>query len=247
MRKLIMLIPVIIVSFFIMSIVLYIKRKRIIDHYNQSFGYISCFIFASFMLTPILVGIPMYLFEDEAKVLAPFTVIYMVPALIWYIHKVKKSQSGARLGMFFAMLGIGICAPLFLLYKFIIGSVTDFSGSYGSGGTSYYNSVPSFDDNTGNSGESGQTVGCDYSEGRIVGSYGQTTGYVYPDGRIAGSYGQTTGYVYPDGHITDASGHTKGYIYQDGLIVDEVGHTAGYIYPDGRITDETGKTTGYIK
>lgn len=234
MRILILLLPIVYILYFIMSIVLYNKRKTILEHYNNIFGYISSFIFASFMFAPLPTGMTMYMFENEGKAFAPLTLIYCIPGLIWYFIKRKQCPKTQRAGLFWAMLGMGLCAPMFLVYYCIVGFVKGASTSSSSGSYSYSSESTSSNNNA-----------------HITNSSGSTSGYYYSsNGRLTDQTGNTTGYYNPEsGRLTNASGTTIGYVDKNsGRISDEHGRLKGYIDTNsGRISDECGNLQGYTQ
>ena len=84
---------IILLCYFVMSIILYIKRKKIFKKYNDSFGYISSFIFAAYALSPITVGgclwLNYFFNSDISEILSmdmnPITIIVIALALLSYI------------------------------------------------------------------------------------------------------------------------------------------------------------------
>ncbi|MGN0106507.1 MAG: 5-fold beta-flower protein [Hominilimicola sp.] len=229
MKFLILAFPIAIIAYFVLSIILYNKRKTILNHYNDSFGYISSFIFAAFIITPFTIGVPMYMFEEEMKLLAPFSLIYCIPAIVWYLFKLRKTPKGNKFGLFWAMLGIGLCAPMFIVYY----CITEF----------FKNAATSSSSETYNNGSPSHII--PETTTRFTNVTGNAAGYVYQDGRMTNESGQTIGYIYKDGRMTNASGQTTGYIYKDGRVSNESGQTIGYIYKDGRVTNASGQTIGY--
>lgn len=196
-------IPVILIATFVLSIVLFVKRKKIIEKYDV--GYISSFLFTSYMLCPLIMGIAALMENNDisalmvnndeanlAKFVALGSLIYPIIGMIIFMVVYRGKSFKYKCGKFFAMLGIGICAGYIIVFKML-----SFFHKYESSPSSTY--TPGSTSNT---------------NGRITNQSGQTTGYYYGDsGRITNQSGQTTGYYDKEtGRVTDASGSTVGYV-----------------------------------
>lgn len=220
-------IPVILIATFVLSIVLFVKRNKIIAKYNV--GYISSFFFASYMICPIIMGVAALLVNnDEAKFGALMSLIYPIIGMIIFMVVYRGKSFKYKCGKFFAMLGIGICAGYIVVFKML-----SFFHHYESSSGSSYTSASTSNTSARVTNRVGQTAHYyDGNSGRITNQTGQTAGYYYGDsGRITNQTGQTTGYYYGDsGRITNQSGQTTGY----------------YDKETGRVTDATGSTVGYV-
>lgn len=184
-------IPVILITTFVVSIVLFVKRNKIMAKYN--IGYISSFFFASYMICPIIMGVAALLVNnDEVKFGALVSLIYPIIGIIIFMIVYRGKSFKYKCGKFFAMLGIGICAGYIVVFKML----------------SFFHQHESNTDSSYTSGSTSNT------NGRITNQTGQTTGYYYGDsGRITNQSGQTTGYYdKKTGRVTDANGSTVGYV-----------------------------------
>ena len=85
MRIFVCLIPVILIVVLILTTVLFVKRKEIIEKYNV--GYISSFCFAAYMFAPLTIGIPMLIFmqEEEKFAILPLLLIYPIVGMIVFM------------------------------------------------------------------------------------------------------------------------------------------------------------------
>ena len=127
---------IILLCYFVMSIILYIKRKKIFKKYNDSFGYISSFIFAAYALSPITVGgclwLNYFFNSDISEILSmdmnPITIIvialallsiYMLPAIFIYLMVRSGCKGLSKKGLILSMIGIGISSPMFIVYYLI--------------------------------------------------------------------------------------------------------------------------------
>ena len=102
----------------VISLIMYIFRKRIFEYYGKSFGYIKSVIFLILVILPIATGMPFMLvgYGDKIKP-AIFIIMCWLPALVIYLKTRKKSRKKA--GLFFAMLGMGISVVPFIVYNII--------------------------------------------------------------------------------------------------------------------------------
>lgn len=198
--------PVILIASIILSIVLFIKRNKIIAKYNV--GYVSSFLFTSCILSPILMGFAALIDNSEEAIFSVLlSLIYPIIGLIVFMIAYRGKDFKYKRGKFFAMLGIGICAGYIVVFKMLsffhhYESSTNTSGS----GCNINGRITS---------QSGQTTGNYYgNSGRITNQSGQTTGYYDKEtGRVTNASGQTTGYYDKEtGRVTNASGSTVGYV-----------------------------------
>ena len=232
-------IPVILIATFVLSIILFVKRKKIIEKYDV--GYISSFLFTSYMLCPLIMGIAALMENNDisalmanndeanlAKFVALGSLIYPIIGMIIFMVVYRGKSFKYKCGKFFAMLGIGICAGYIVVFKML-----SFFHHYESISSSSYTS----------SSTSNTSV-------RVTNRVGQTANYYDGNsGRITNQTGQTAGYYDGDsGRITNQSGQTTGYYYGDsGRITNQIGQTTGYYDKEtGRVTDASGSTVGYV-
>ena len=206
-------VPIAFVAFLILSIILFIKRNKIIAKYDV--GYISSFLFSSYMLTPVFAMFFTLVSPSKAENLEfPVSVlIYPIIGLSIFLFVYRGNPFSYKLGKFFAMIGLGICSGYVLVFK-LLGIIHLFESSSGNS-----KSVEQFTEpipNTKTTGDifRGRVNACgeiyDYG-GKLLARINDNGDIFYPNG----SY-----YAHRDysGDVYDASGKYLGRIKENGEI-----------------------------
>lgn len=115
-----LIIPIVFIAFIILSIILLIVRKKIIAKYDV--GYISSFLFASYMLVPILalmstIATPANAAKEEIPI--ALIIIYPIIGLSIFLFANRNTTLKYKIGKFFAMLAIGICGGYIFIFKIL--------------------------------------------------------------------------------------------------------------------------------
>lgn len=205
---------VVIFAFLILSIVLFIRRNKIIAKYDV--GYISSFLFSSYMLAPILAMFFLFISphtDDSSEVPAIIFLIYPIIGLSVFLFIHRGRSLNYKLGKFFAMIGLGICSGYVLIFK-ILGIIHFFESSSGMSKniTQYTDPIPNtkttYDIFRGRVNEYGEIY--DYG-GKLLARINSNGDIFYPDGRY---------YAHKDyaGDVYDASGKYLGRIKENGEI-----------------------------
>ena len=221
-------IPVILIAWLVLSIILFIKKDKIISKYNV--GYFSSFFFASYMLTPITVGIP-YLFsfnsnkgETIAGLIASF--IFPIIGIIIFNIVYKNKSIEYRIGKFYAMLAIGICACYMLIFEML-------------------RFIHHFENKTTIKSSTSKTNSPLNKPHRLYGEHGEYQGYIDANGRRYGEHGEYQGYIDANGRRYGEHGEYQGYIDANGRKYGKHGEYQGYIDANGRNYGEHGEYQGY--
>ena len=222
------LMPVLLIIILILSIILFVNRKKIIAKYDV--GYISSFFFAAYMLSPLTLGIPALLSSgDEAVFSLIISVIYPLIGLVIFMIIYRKQPLQYKLGKFFAMLGIGICSGFIVVFKML-----SFFHHFESDSTT--------SKNVGNSLNTGNLQA--KTSQKLYDDNGKCRGYINEYGKKFDENGKYQGQINEYGKIYNANGKYIGRIDEYGKKYDEDGKYRGYITKDGKNYNENGKYTG---
>lgn len=222
-------IPVLLIIILVLSIILFVKRKKIIAKYNV--GYISSFFFTAYMLTPLTLGIPALLGNgEEATFSLIMSLIYPLIGLIIFMIIYRKQPLQYKLGKFFAMLGIGICSAFILVFKM-------FSFFH------HFESDSTISSNSSNL-SSTDTLGNIKKARNLYDANGKYRGNINEYGEKYDENGKFQGHINEYGEVYNAYGKYQGRINEYGEKYDESGKYRGRINEYGENYNEDGKYTG---
>lgn len=112
------------------SIILYRNRHKIMGGKVGLGAYFCNFVWAAFLITPLFTLCPVlinHLKGEEMNYNYFFTLLYAVPPIVFFIFTSKGESFKENIKEFFSMLGIGICCPLFPVYKLLVDFFTSMS------------------------------------------------------------------------------------------------------------------------
>ena len=214
-------IPILLIANLILTIILFSKHKKIMEKYEV--GYWGSFFFAAYMLSPILLILFGSGAQGEDRILSivmPIVYPLVAMAIFMYIYRGKPLRY--KVGKFFAMLAIGICAAYLVVFKMLC----------------FFHNFESARDAT----SSGNRI-----NGRsITNADGSSGGYVTENGQIYGPDGAYKGYINESGQIYDDDMKNVGCINANGEIKGAFGESAGHINANGEIYDSMGRSIGHI-
>lgn len=221
-------IPVLLIIVLVLSIILFVNRKKIIAKYNV--GYISSFFFAAYMLTPLTLGVPALLSNSEEAVFSLImALVYPLIGLIVFMIIYRKQSLQYRLGKFFAMLGIGVCSAFIVVFKML--SFFHHSES---------DSTISTNTDNSSSTETSQTKKAQ----NLYDANGKYRGRINEYGERYDENGKYQGRINEYGEIYNADGKYTGRINEYGEKYDANGKYRGRINEHGENYNENGKYTG---
>lgn len=203
-------IPILFVSFIILSIISFIKRNKIIAKYDV--GYVSSFFFSAYMLMPVFALATMFPTFDAletSELPAGIFFIYPIIGLSIFLFVNRNKPLRFTIGKLFAMIGIGICSGYILLFKFLgIINFLESSPKYERHSNPIPNTNISNDIFRGRINEYGEIY--DYG-GKFLGRINDNGDILYPNGEY---------YAHKDysGDVYTANGKYLGRIKEDGEI-----------------------------
>ena len=221
-------IPVILIVVLVLSIILFVNRKKIIAKYDV--GYISSFFFAAYMLTPLTLGVPALLSNSEEAEVSPIiSLVYPIIGLIIFLIVYRKHSLQYKFGKFFAMLGIGICSAFIVVFKML----------------SFFHR---FEDGSPESTSAGNSSNSEASQVKkaksLYDANGKYRGRINEYGEKYDENGKYQGRINEYGEIYNADGKYTGRINEYGEKYDSNGKYRGKINEYGENYDENGKYTG---
>lgn len=219
--------PVLLIVLLVLSIILFVNRKKIIAKYNVD--YISSLIFTACMLMPLACILDL-LGNGENTVLALIiSLVYPLTALIVFMIIYRKQPLQYRFGKFFAMLGIGICSAFILVFKMLSFFHHFESSSPVSTGT-----------RTSSSTETPQRKKAQ----KLYDPDGKYRGYINEYGTKYDENGKRQGYIDEHGRTYNPDGKYTGRIDEYGNKYDGDGKYCGRVDEDGRNYNKDGKYIG---
>lgn len=221
-------IPALLIIVLVLSIILFVNRKKIIAKYNV--GYISSFFFAAYMLTPLTLGIPALLRSSEEAVFSLImSLVYPLIGIIIFMIIYRKKPFQYRLGKFFAMLGIGICSAFIIIFKML----------------SFFHHFKSDSHVSTSVGDLSSVEMLQAKEPQdLYDNNGKYRGRINEYGERYDENGKYQGRINEYGEIYNADGKYSGRINEYGEKYDSNGKYRGRINEHGENYDENGKYTG---
>jgi YD repeat-containing protein len=229
MKYIVYLIPVLLIGYLILSFVLFKNRNKIKEKYQVH--YISSFFFAAYMLTPFTIAIPALLSANNEEIIFPvlMSFIYPIIGLIIFLIVYRKKPMNYKIGKFFGMLGLGICAALIVVFKMLQG-IHHYENGRGEK-IENYTETPTT--------KTRCTTGYHYNE------VGENIGHTDENGNHYDAFGKLAGHTDENGNHYDAFGKLAGHTDENGNHYNAFGKLVGHTDENGNHYDAFGKLKGH--
>lgn len=219
--------PVLLIILFVLSIILFVNRKKIIAKYNV--GYISSLIFTACMLMPLAYILDSLSNGENTVSALIISLVYPLIGLIVFMIIYRKQPLRYRLGKFFAMLGIGICSAFIFVFKML---------SF----FHHFESSSPVSTSTGNLSSSETTQR--KKAQKLYDPDGKYKGYINEYGEKYDENGKHQGYIDEYGRTYNHDGKYTGRIDEHGNKYDQDGKYCGRVDKDGKNYNKDGKYIG---
>ena len=225
----VLLLPFVFLIIFVLSIILFVNRKKIVAKYDV--GYISSFFFAAYMLTPFTLGIPaLFSNSDEKTFSLIMSLVYPIVGVIVFMLIYRKKPLQYKLGKFFAMIGLGLCSAWIVVFKMLT-----FFHRY----ESARDGVPMM--------SSGSNVNVSvFSKGKsFYDADGIYRGHMNEAGELYDENSRYQGHINEQGEFYDADGKYASRINECGEIYGSNGEYHGRVNEQGEHYNADGKYIGH--